>query len=92
MAAYGLATFYSIEDFHDIRQSLGEFTNVYLFLSFFCDPVAREKIMKSEVAAMYVTISQMISASVFLTLYMLFFGDITLPFKASSGTLMTFYF
>ena len=50
------------------------------------------KIMISEVSTIYVTISQMISASVFLTLYMLFFGDITLTFKASSGTLMTLLF
>tara|TARA_B100000700_G_scaffold236818_1_gene262758 strand:- start:51 stop:431 length:381 start_codon:yes stop_codon:yes gene_type:complete len=48
--------------------------------------------MISEVSTIYVTISQMISASVFLTLYMLFFGDITLTFKASSGTLMTLLF
>ena len=34
----------------------------------------------------------MISASVFLTIYMLFFGDMTLPFRVSSGTLMTLLF
>ena len=48
--------------------------------------------MISEISTVYVTISQMISASIILTLYMLFFGDITLTFRASSGTLMTLLF
>ena len=92
VAAYGLATFYSIEDFND-RDSL--WANLLMFICFCLFSVSQllvKIIMKSEVAAIHVTTSQMISASVFLTLYMVFFGDMTLPFRASSGTLMTFVF
>jgi len=92
VAVYGLATFYSIEDFQE-RDSL--WANLLMFICFCLFSVSQllvKKIMKSEVAAIHVTTSQMISASVFLTLYMVFFGDTTLPFRASSGTLMTLLF
>ena len=64
----------------------------FCFCLFSVSQLRVKKIMKSEVAAIHVTTSQIISASVFLTLYMVFFGDMTLPFKASSGTLMTFVY
>ena len=92
MAAYGLATFYSIEDFHDSDSIWGNLLMFFCFCLFSVSQLLARKIMKSEVAAIHVTTSQMISASVFLTLYMVFFGDMTLPFQASSGTLMTFVF
>ena len=92
VAAYGLATFYSIEEFHDSDSILGNLLMFFCFCLFSVSQLLVRKIMKSEIAAIYVTTSQMISASVFLTLYMVFFGDITLPFQASSGTLMTFVF
>ena len=92
VAAYGLTTFYSIEDFHDSDSILGNLLMFFCFCLFSVSQLLTRKIMKSEVAAIHVTTSQMISASVFLTLYMVFFGDMTLPFRASSGTLMTFVF
>ena len=92
VAAYGLATFYSIEDFHDRDSLWGNLLMFFCFCLFSVSQLLVRKIMKSEVAAIHVTTSQMISASVFLTLYMVFFGDMTLPFRASSGTLMTFVF
>ena len=92
VAAYGLATFYSIEDFHDSDSIWGNLLMFFCFCLFSVSQLLARKIMKSEVAAIHVTTSQMISASVFLTLYMVFFGDMTLPFRASSGTLMTFVF
>ena len=92
MAAYGLTTFYSIEDFHDSDSIWGNLLMFFCFCLFSVSQLLTRKIMKSEVAAIHVTTSQMISASVFLTLYMVFFGDMTLPFRASSGTLMTFVF
>ena len=64
----------------------------FCFCIFSVSQLLVKKIMKSEVAAIHVTTSQMISASVFLTLYMVLFGDMTLPFRASSGTLMTLLF
>ncbi|MDP6432305.1 MAG: DMT family transporter, partial [SAR324 cluster bacterium] len=92
VAAYGLATFYSIEDFHDRDSLWGNLLMFFCFCIFSVSQLLVKKIMKSEVAAIHVTTSQMISASVFLTLYMVFFGDMTLPFQASSGTLMTLLF
>ena len=92
VAAYGLATFYSIEDFHDSDSIWGNLLMFFCFCLFSVSQLLARKIMKSEVAAIHVTTSQMISASVFLTLYMVFFGDMTLPFRASSGTLMTLVF
>ena len=92
VAAYGLSTFYSIEDFHDRDSLWGNLLMFFCFCIFSVSQLLVKKIMKSEVAAIHVTTSQMISASVFLTLYMVFFGDMTLPFQASSGTLMTLLF
>ena len=92
VAAYGLATFYSIEDFNDRDSLWGNLLMFFCFCLFSVSQLLTRKIMKSEVPAIHVTSSQMISASVFLTLYMVFFGDMTLPFRASSGTLMTLVF
>ena len=92
VAAYGLSTFYSIEDFHDRDSLWGNLLMFFCFCLFSVSQLLVKKIMKSEVAAIHVTTSQMISASVFLSLYMVFFGDMTLPFRASSGTLMTLVF
>ncbi len=92
VAAYGLATFYSIEDFQDRDSLWGNLLMFFCFCLFSVSQLLVRKIMKSEVPAIHVTTSQMISASVFLTLYMVFFGDTTLPFRASSGTLMTLVF
>ena len=92
VAAYGLATFYSIEDFQDTDSLWGNLLMFFCFCIFSVSQLLVKKIMKSEVAAIHVTTSQMISASVFLSLYMVFFGDMTLPFQASSGTLMTLLF
>jgi len=92
VAAYGLANFYSIEEFYNRDSLWGNFLMFICFCLFSVTQLLVRKIMISEVSTIYVTISQMISASVFLTLYMLFFGDITLTFRASSGTLMTLLF
>ena len=92
VAAYGLTTFYSIEDFNDRDSLWGNLLMFFCFCLFSVSQLLVKKIMKSEVAAIHVTTSQMISASVFLSLYMVFFGDMTLPFQASSGTLMTLLF
>ena len=92
VAAYGLASFYSIEDFQDRDSLWGNLLMFFCFCLFSVSQLLVKKIMKTEVAAIHVTTSQMISASVFLTLYMVFFGDSTLPFRASSGTLMTLLF
>jgi len=92
VAAYGLANFFSIEDFQNRDSLWGNLLMLICFCVFSVTQLLVRKVMKSEVAAIHVTTSQMISASLFLTLYMLFFGDMTLPFRVSSGTLMTLLF
>ena len=92
VAAYGLANFFSIEDFQERDSLWGNLLMLICFCVFSVTQLLVRKVMKSEVVAIHVTTSQMISASVFLTLYMLFFGDMTLPFRVSSGTLMTLLF
>jgi len=92
VAIFGLATFFTKEGFHD-RDSVG--ANLLMFFCFCIFSVSQllvRKIMKSDVPAIHVTTSQMISASVVLSLYMIFIGGMTLPFQASSGTLMTLVF
>ena len=92
VAAYGIANFFSIDDFQNRDSLWGNLLMLICFCVFSVTQLLVRKVMKSEVAAIQVTTSQMISASLFLTLYMLFFGDMTLPFRVSSGTLMTLLF
>ena len=67
-----------------------------LLLSVFClmavSQLMTRKIMTTEVPAIQVTSSQMISASVVLFIYLIVFGDTELPLQASSGTMMTLLF
>ena len=67
-----------------------------LLLSVFClmavSQLMTRKIMKTEIPAIQVTSSQMISASVVLFFYLILFGDTELPLQASSGTMMTLLF
>ena len=48
--------------------------------------------MKTEIPAIQVTSSQMISASVVLFFYLILFEDTELPLQAPSGTMMTLLF
>ena len=67
-----------------------------LLLSVFClmavSQIMTRKIMTTEIPAIQVTSSQMISASVVLFIYLIVFGDTELPLQASSGTMMTLLF
>ena len=67
-----------------------------LLLSVFClmavSQLMTRKIMTTEIPAIQVTSSQMISASVVLFIYLILFGDTELPLQASSGTMMTLLF
>ena len=67
-----------------------------LLLSVFClmavSQLMTRKIMTTEIPAIQVTSSQMISASVVLFIYLIVFGDTELPLQASSGTMMTLLF
>ena len=67
-----------------------------LLLSVFClmavSQLITKKIMTTEIPAIQVTSSQMISASVVLFIYLILFGDTELPLQASSGTMMTLLF
>jgi len=48
--------------------------------------------MLTKVSTFVVTSSQMVSASVIMFINLMFFGNLELPFQASSGTIMTFVY
>ena len=92
LAFSGIVIYFSGEAFNGADTVWGN----SLLLSVFClitvSQLLTRKIMKTEIPAIQVTSSQMISASVVLFLYLILFGDTELPLQASSGTMMTLLF
>ena len=92
LAFSGIVIYFSGEAFNGADTVWGN----SLLLSVFCLITVRQlltrKIMKTEIPAIQVTSSQMISASVVLFFYLILFGDTELPIQASSGTMMTLLF
>ena len=92
LAFSGIVIYFSGEAFNGADTVWGN----SLLLSVFClitvSQLLTRKIMKTEIPAIQVTSSQMISASVVLFFYLILFGDTELPLQASSGTMMTLLF
>jgi len=92
LAFSGIVIYFSGEAFNGADTVWGN----SLLLSVFClitvSQLMTRKIMKTEIPAIQVTSSQMISASVVLFIYLIVFGDTELPLQASSGTMMTLLF
>ena len=92
LAFSGIVIYFSGEVFNGADTVWGN----SLLLSVFClitvSQLLTRKIMKTEIPAIQVTSSQMISASVVLFIYLILFGDTELPLQASSGTMMTLLF
>ena len=92
LAFSGIVIYFSGEAFNGADTVWGN----SLLLSVFClmavSQLMTRKIMKTEIPAIQVTSSQMISASVVLFIYLILFGDTELPLQASSGTMMTLLF
>ena len=92
LAFSGIVIYFSGEAFNGADTVWGN----SLLLSVFClmavSQLMTRKIMTTEIPAIQVTSSQMISASVVLFFYLILFGDTELPLQASSGTMMTLLF
>ena len=92
LAFSGIVIYFSGEAFNGADTVWGN----SLLLSVFClmavSQLMTRKIMTTEIPAIQVTSSQMISASVVLFIYLIVFGDTELPLQASSGTMMTLLF
>ncbi len=92
LAFSGIIIYFSGEAFNGADTVWGN----SLLLSVFClmavSQIMTRKIMTTEIPAIQVTSSQMISASVVLFIYLILFGDTELPLQASSGTMMTLLF
>jgi drug/metabolite transporter (DMT)-like permease len=92
LAVFGLAIFFIGEDFNGAESLWGNVLLLTVFCLMAVSQLLTRKIMISEIATILVTSSQMVSASAFLLVYLLIFGDLNLPLQASSGTMMTMVF
>ena len=92
LAFSGIVIYFSGEVFNGADTVWGNSLLLLVFCLMTVSQLMTRKIMKTEIAAIQVTSSQMISASVVLFIYLILFGDTELPLQASSGTMMTLLF
>ncbi len=92
LAFSGIIIYFSGEAFNGADTVWGNSLLLAVFCLMAVSQLMTRKIMKTEIPAIQVTSSQMISASVVLFIYLILFGDTELPLQASSGTMMTLLF
>ena len=92
LAFSGIIIYFSGEAFNGADTVWGNSLLLAVFCLMAVSQLMTRKIMKTEIPAIQVTSSQMISASVVLFFYLILFGDTELPLQASSGTMMTLLF
>ena len=92
LAFSGIVIYFSGEAFNGADTVWGNSLLLAVFCLMAVSQLMTRKIMKTEIPAIQVTSSQMISASVVLFFYLILFGDTELPLQASSGTMMTLLF
>ena len=92
LAFSGIVIYFSGEAFNGADTVWGNSLLLAVFCLMAVSQLMTRKIMKTEIPAIQVTSSQMISASVVLFIYLIVFGDTELPLQASSGTMMTLLF
>jgi len=92
LAFSGIVIYFSGEVFNGADTVWGNSLLLLVFCLMTVSQLMTRKIMKTEIAAIQVTSSQMISASVVLFIYLILFGDTELPLQSSSGTMMTLIF
>ena len=88
----GVFIFLSEEGIINEKGILGNLILLVVFFLFTLSQLMTRKIMLSKIPTLVVTTSQMISASVVMSLNLVFFGNLDLPFIASSGTIMTIFY
>ena len=92
LAFSGIVIYFSGEAFNGADTVWGNSLLLAVFCLMAVSQIMTRKIMTTEIPAIQVTSSQMISASVVLFIYLILFGDTELPLQASSGTMMTLLF
>ena len=92
LAFSGIVIYFSGEAFNGADTVWGNSLLLAVFCLIAVSQLMTRKIMTTEIPAIQVTSSQMISASVVLFIYLIVFGDTELPLQASSGTMMTLLF
>ena len=89
---FGFSLFFLGENIITKDSLLGNVLLMTVFFLFTFSQLITRKIMLTEISTFVVTSSQMVSASVIMFLNLMFFGNLELPFQASSGTIMTFVY
>ncbi len=89
---FGFSLFFLGENIITKDSLLGNVLLMTVFFLFTISQLITRKIMLTKISTFVVTSSQMVSASVIMFLNLMFFGNLELPFQASSGTIMTFVY
>ena len=89
---FGFSLFFLGENIITKDSLLGNVLLMTVFFLFTFSQLITRKIMLTKISTFVVTSSQMVSASVIVFLNLIFFGNLELPFQASSGTIMTFVY
>jgi len=92
LVLFGLSLFFLGEPIINKDSLLGNVLLLTVFGLFTFSQLLTRKIMLTEISTFVVTSSQMVSATVIMFFYLIFFGNLELPFQASSGTIMTFVY
>ena len=89
---FGFSIFFLGEQIINKDSLLGNVLLLTVFGLMTFSQLLTRKIMLTEISTFVVTSSQMVSATVIMFLNLIFFGNLELPFQASSGTIMTFVY
>ena len=92
LVLFGFSLFFLGENIITKYSLLGNVLLMIVFCLFTFSQLITRKIMLTKISTFVVTSSQMVSASVIVFLNLMFFGNLELPFRASSGTIMTFVY
>ena len=89
---FGFSLFFLGENIITKDSLLGNVLLMTVFFLFTFSQLITRKIMLTKISTFVVTSSQMVSATVIMFFNLIFFGNLELPFQASSGTIMTFVY
>ena len=86
LSIIGIAVFFTGEDLKGTESLWGNMLLLTVFCLMIVSQLLTRKIMKSDIPAIQVTASQMISATIIIFAYLLLFGNLDLPVQITSET------
>jgi drug/metabolite transporter (DMT)-like permease len=86
LAIIGIAVFFTGEELKGTESLWGNMLLLTVFCLMIVSQLLTRKIMKSDIPAIQVTASQMISATIIIFAYLLLFGNLDLPVQITSET------